>query len=178
MLEMIPRASQIIMSPGFICYSNQELHLQYVSRAEPQRHRGRRNLKPTIQIGTICCWGQGLDQYQSRLDLAVLCASASLRENVFQFLLMNPPAIKLGDLGRISTFDLRASSRREVPGSAAAFVRSLYPTPLLIARTIEPNSRIAVPTVTSHSGRLMRNIGSPIRRIAPKNNTRYGTRMS
>jgi len=54
----------------------------------------------------------------------------------------------------------------------------LHPTPLLIANPIDPRSSTVVPTVTSHSGRFGRNMGSPISRIAPKNNTRYGTRTS
>ena len=53
-----------------------------------------------------------------------------------------------------------------------------HPTPIYIAYTIDPNRRTVVVTVTSHSRRSIRNIGTPIRKIEPKNRTRYGTRMS
>lgn len=52
-----------------------------------------------------------------------------------------------------------------------------HPTPLLIAMPIEPSNSTVVATVTSHSARFMRNMGTPIKKMAPKNSTRYGTRM-
>jgi hypothetical protein len=50
--------------------------------------------------------------------------------------------------------------------------RMTHPTPLRIARPIDPSSRAVVATVASHSLRSMRNIGRPISRIAPKKSRR------
>jgi len=55
---------------------------------------------------------------------------------------------------------------------------SPQPTPLSIATAIEPISNAEVATVTSHSLRLRRNMGSPISKIEPKKRTRNGRRMS
>jgi hypothetical protein len=171
-------ASGRIESRGLFGRSSDAGEPHESSRAETQSRRGKRNLKPAIQIGTICCWNQGPNQYQSRLGLAVLCASASLRENAFQSSIRSLRATKL----REPRADLDLRPARIVATRSAGFRYGLcplpHPTPLLIANPIEPNSRIVVATVTSHSGRLMRNIGSPMRRIAPKNNTKYGTRTS
>jgi len=69
-------ASGRMRSHGFFARASNTGKPRNLSRAETQSRRGKRNLKPAIQIGTICCWVQSLPLDHSRLGLAVLCVSA------------------------------------------------------------------------------------------------------
>jgi len=82
-----------------------------------------------------------------------------------------PDRVHPGQRRSISTASLGTRVRR-------TRARSSHPTPLRMAKIIVPRSRALVITVTSHSCRFTRNMGKPIRRIDPKNSTRYGTRMT
>ena len=63
------------------------------------------------------------------------------------------------------------------PRPASPRHHAFYPTPARIATIMDPSNATEVATVTNHKCRSRRNIGRPIKRMAPKNSVRYGTRM-
>lgn len=87
----------------------------------------------------------------------------------------DPEAIVEPILARIfyvSRLSLATSTCRSYPRPSDRSQPFSHPTPLRIAATIAPSKKRVVTTVTSHSCRLRRNMGRPIRKMEPKKRMR------